>query len=162
MREEAMKKVLCIIAAVFCLTACGAKETKSVSCTLVKPGAGFTEKSAIDFKYQGDLVKRQIQNAELTFTTKDAYDQVKPAIEAENKKTETKIKKMDGIKHTLVYDDADKKIKETFDIDITKISPADYASITKQSESSLSNMKIDMKKTRDAMIKNGMTCTEMK
>lgn len=155
-----MKKLLCMAAAALMLTACGgSKETKTVTCTQNQNGAGYKTETKIDFKYAGEVVKKQLQTTTISFTDEDIYSQMKPIIESGSKESVTKG--MDGVEYALEFDENNKVIKEKFNIDITEISSKNYASLTGMKESDLKGMNISMEKTRDSMVKGGMKCSAM-
>ena len=154
-----MKKLLCIVAALFCLTACGGGEEKEVACTASSSQTGYKTEGNIDFTYAGDLVKTQNQKSVLKFDSKEIYDEMLPYVKASA--LEDKTKSMEGVTYKIGYDDETFTVTETLNIDITKISAKDYASLSGLSESSLKGMKVSMEKTRENIIKQGYSCSAM-
>lgn len=155
-----MKKLLCIAAALFCLTACGGSdEEKKVDCTMNRASTGYKTEGSINFTYAGDLVKSQNQSSVMTFDSKEIYDEMVPYVKTRS--LETKTKGMEGVTYEIKYDEKTFTITEDLKIDITKVSAADYAKLSGMSESSLKGMKISMEKTRQNVVKQGYSCSAL-
>lgn len=128
-----MKKLLCSLLVVLCLSGCGSDKKdepqKTTKCTMEQKSGDITFTTTQDITYAGDVVKSQKQTVSATLD-KDDKD-MRKKVEASIKANKEKYKDIKGMSYEAAIDKND-RYTEVITFDFSKISATDYGKATNQ------------------------------
>lgn len=154
-----MKKTICMMLVLLCMTGCSKKEedvvVKKTTCSMEQKVEEVTFKTTQEIESVGDTVRSQKQTVSAQFDKDD--ENAKKKIEDSIKDNTEKYKDIKGMVFEASFND-DYVYNEVITFDFNTISAKDYGTVTDQKLEG-DKVEIDYQQSKNNLTKQGFVCS---